>query len=132
MKTLKDHLANFELEDLFYIDKYEEIGLRDKVIPENLRKDFEREGYNWVTNMNNLEADIIEEACKEEGIDYRRCAAFDIKGQHIPSMAAIFLPERSSLGGIWKKLSEPERIGYIQRKQYSGSLDEVLTVEIHE
>lgn len=100
--------------------------------PEDPREKFESEGYNWISNFSNDEAEIIEDVCKSEEIAYRRSPAFSRDGQHIPSMSAIYLPEGVSMAKVWQELSAPEREGYFPKKQYSGSLDEVLVIQTHE
>lgn len=100
--------------------------------PKDPRKELESQGYNWITNMDNREADLLEEECKESGIDYQRQPAFARNGSHIPSMSAIYLKEGMSLAQVWQKLGQPEREGNFPQHQYHGSIDEVLAIQTHE
>lgn len=100
--------------------------------PKDSRKELESQGYNWITNMDNRKADLVEEECKRLGIDYRREAAFSTVGSHIQSMSSIYLKEGMSLRDVWKKLAQPEREGDFPQHHYNGSIDDVLVVQMHE
>lgn len=100
--------------------------------PKNPQIELEAQGYNWITNMDNREADLLEQECKQLGIDYRREAAFSRDGFHIQSMSSIYLRRGMSLAPVWQRLSQPEREGDFPQHQYAGSIDDVLVIQTHE
>ncbi|MCK4429228.1 MAG: hypothetical protein KAU95_02540 [Candidatus Aenigmarchaeota archaeon] len=130
--SFKDAESYLESFDFSIENAYSENPNKKTQTPADLRETFEKEGYNWISNFSNDEAEIIEDVCKKEGIDYRRGSAFTKDGQYISSMSSIFLPEGASMSKICQELSAPEREGYFPKKQYSGSLDEVLVIQTHE
>lgn len=90
------------------------------------------DGYEFYSNYPKRQADLVEKACRELGIDIRREAAFTAHEEPLTSHSAIYLKEGASMSKVWLKLSRPERENYVEKVQYPGSLDDVLVIQTHE